>query len=97
MAIKALARDGKEIERGRITKLLAFRGLKRTGVDEAFAGDIVAVAGLSKATVADTLCAMDVTEALPAQPIDPPTIAITVTINGQPAGRPRRRQGARAG
>ena len=88
MAIKALSRDGKEIERGRISKLLAFRGLKRTGVEEAFAGDIVAVAGLSKATVADTLCAMEVTEALPAQPIDPPTIAITVTINDSPlAGR----------
>ena len=88
MAIKALSREGKEIERGRITKLLAFRGLKRTGVDEAFAGDIVAIAGLSKATVADTLCAMEVTEALPAQPIDPPTIAITVTINDSPlAGR----------
>jgi GTP-binding protein len=88
MAIKALSRDGKEIERGRISKLLAFRGLKRTGVDEALAGDIVAVAGLSKATVADTLCAMEVTEALPAQPIDPPTIAITVSINDSPlAGR----------
>ncbi|HZZ90258.1 MAG TPA: translational GTPase TypA [Caulobacteraceae bacterium] len=88
MAIKALSRDGKEIERGRISKLLAFRGLKRTGVDEALAGDIVAVAGLSKATVADTLCAMEVTQALPAQPIDPPTIAITVSINDSPlAGR----------
>ena len=88
MAVKALSRDGKEIERGRVSKLLAFRGLKRTGVDEVAAGDIVAVAGLSKATVADTLCAMEVTEALPAQPIDPPTIAITVTINDSPlAGR----------
>ncbi|MFI4934387.1 MAG: translational GTPase TypA [Caulobacterales bacterium] len=88
MPIKALSRDGKEIERGRITKLLAFRGLKRTGVDEAAAGDIVAVAGLSKATVADTLCAPEVTQALPAQPIDPPTIAITVSINDSPlAGR----------
>ncbi len=88
MSIKALSRDGKEIERGRITKLLAFRGLKRTAIDEALAGDIVAVAGLSKATVADTLCAVEVTEALPAQPIDPPTIAITVSINDSPlAGR----------
>jgi len=88
MAIHALSRDGKEIERGRISKLLAFRGLKRTGVDEALAGDIVAVAGLSKATVADTLAAPDVTAALPAQPIDPPTIAITVSINDSPlAGR----------
>jgi GTP-binding protein len=88
MAIHALARDGKEIERGRISKLLAFRGLKRTGVDEAFAGDIVAIAGLGKATVADTLAAPEVTDALPAQPIDPPTIAITVSINDSPlAGR----------
>ncbi|HVM99501.1 MAG TPA: translational GTPase TypA [Caulobacteraceae bacterium] len=88
MAVKALSRDGKEIERGRISKLLAFRGLKRQGVDEALAGDIVAVAGLSKATVADTICAPEVTEALPAQPIDPPTIAITVSINDSPlAGR----------
>jgi GTP-binding protein len=88
MAIKAISRDGKEIERGRISKLLAFRGLKRQGVDEASAGDIVAVAGLSKATVADTISAPEVTEALPAQPIDPPTIAITVSINDSPlAGR----------
>ena len=88
MAIKALSRDGKEIERGRISKLLAFRGLKRTAVEEAEAGVIVAIAGLSKATVADTLCALEVTEALPAQPIDPPTIAITVSINDSPlAGR----------
>jgi len=89
MAIHALSRDGKEIERGRITKVLAFRGLKRQPVDEgAEAGDIVAIAGLSKATVADTLCAMEVTEALPAQPIDPPTISMTVSVNDSPlAGR----------
>ena len=88
MAIHALSRDGKEVERGRVTKLLAFRGLKRQPIDEAEAGDIVAVAGLSKATVADTICAMEVTEALPAQPIDPPTISITVSVNNSPlAGR----------
>jgi GTP-binding protein len=88
MPIKALSLEGVEIERGRVTKLLGFRGLKRTGVDEAFAGDIVAVAGLSKASVADTLCALEVSEGLPAQPIDPPTIAITVSINDSPlAGR----------
>jgi GTP-binding protein len=87
-AIKALSREGREVERGRITKLLGFRGLKRQPIDEALAGDIVAVAGLSKATVADTLAALEVTEALPAQPIDPPTIAITVGINDSPlAGR----------
>ncbi|TCS16555.1 GTP-binding protein [Caulobacter sp. BK020] len=89
MAIKALDRNGKEIERGRITKVLAFRGLKRQPIDEgAEAGDIVAIAGMSKATVADTLCALDVNEALPAQPIDPPTISMTVSVNDSPlAGR----------
>jgi GTP-binding protein len=88
MPIKALSRDGKEIERGRITKVLAFRGLKRQPIDDAEAGDIVAIAGLSKATVADTLCALEVTEALPAQPIDPPTISMTVSVNDSPlAGR----------
>jgi GTP-binding protein len=88
MPIHALSRDGKEIERGRITKVLAFRGLKRQPIEDAEAGDIVAIAGLSKATVADTLCAMDVAEALPAQPIDPPTISMTVSVNDSPlAGR----------
>lgn len=88
MAIHALDRDGKEIERGRITKVLAFRGLKRQPIDDSEAGDIVAIAGLSKATVADTLCAMEVTDALPAQPIDPPTISMTVSVNDSPlAGR----------
>jgi GTP-binding protein len=89
MSIHALSRDGKEIERGRITKVLAFRGLKRQPVDEgAEAGDIVAIAGMTKATVADTLCAMEVSEALPAQPIDPPTISMTVSVNDSPlAGR----------
>jgi GTP-binding protein len=89
LAIHALSRDGKEIERGRITKVLAFRGLKRQPVDEgAEAGDIVAIAGLSKATVADTLCAVEVADALPAQPIDPPTISMTVGVNDSPlAGR----------
>lgn len=89
MAIKAMSRDGKTIEQGRITKVLAFRGLKRQPVDEgAEAGDIVAIAGMSKATVADTLCALEVTDALDALPIDPPTISMTVGVNDSPlAGR----------
>ncbi|MGA0604149.1 translational GTPase TypA [Caulobacter sp. KR2-114] len=88
MAIQALSRDGQIVEKGRVTKLLAFRGLKRTAIDVAEAGDIVAVAGLSKATVADTLCDPQVTAPIPAQPIDPPTIAITVSVNDSPlAGR----------
>src|SRR5690606_32170939 len=89
MAIKALSRDGKTIEQGRITKVLAFRGLKRQPIDEGVeAGDIVAIAGMSKATVADTLCALEVNEALDALPIDPPTISMTVGVNDSPlAGR----------
>ncbi|MBI1188109.1 MAG: translational GTPase TypA [Alphaproteobacteria bacterium] len=86
--VKSLTRDGKEIERGRLTKVLAFRGLKRVPVESAEAGDIVAVAGLTDTTVADTIGAPDVLMALPAQPIDPPTLAITVSINDSPlAGR----------
>ena len=84
MTVHALSYDGKEIEKGRITKLLAFRGLKRQPVDVAEAGDIVAIAGLSKATVADTICVPEVSVALPAQPIDPPTISITVSVNNSP-------------
>jgi GTP-binding protein len=88
MPIKALQPDGAEVERGRVTKILAFRGLKRQPIEMAEAGDIVAIAGLSKATVADTLCALELSEALPAQPIDPPTISITVSVNDSPlAGR----------
>src|SRR5262244_517987 len=69
--VKVLDREGNVVEVGRITKLLAFRGLERTGVEEAEAGDIVAVAGLPSATVSNTICAPDVETPLPAQPIDP--------------------------
>ena len=82
--IKALDRDGQEVERGRITKLLSFDGLERVGIEEAKAGDIVAVAGLSKATVSDTLCDPAVTAPLDAQPVDPPTLAMTFRINDGP-------------
>ena len=86
--IKALSRDGKEVERFRVSKVLAFRGLSQTGIDRAEAGDIVALAGMAKATVADTLCAMGVGAAIPAQPIDPPTLSVTFAINDSPfAGR----------
>jgi GTP-binding protein len=82
--VKVLARTGKLVEEGRVTKVLAFRGLERTAVDEAEAGDIVAVAGLPQATVAHTICAPEVTTPLPAQPIDPPTLAMTFRINDSP-------------
>jgi len=86
--IKVLNRDSKELERARVTKLLAFRGLARVPVTRAEAGDIVAIAGLQIATVADTLCDMQVTEAIHATPIDPPTLAMTLSVNDSPlAGR----------
>ena len=83
-SVKVLDRDGNLIEDGRVTKVLAFRGLERTGVDEASAGDIVALAGLPEATVSHTICALELTEPLPAQPIDPPTLAMTFRINDSP-------------
>ena len=87
-SVKALSRDGKEIERGRLTKLLSFRGLKRVPVESAEAGDIIAIAGLTETTVADTIGAVDLARPLPSTPIDPPTLAITISINDSPlAGR----------
>lgn len=81
-------RKGNEIERARLTKLLAFRGLKREPIESAEAGDIIAIAGLTKTTVADTVCDPSVKEALPARPISPPTMSITMGVNDSPlAGR----------
>ncbi len=84
MPIKVLGQDGKLIESGRVSKILAFRGIERTAIDLAHAGDIVAIAGLSKGTVADTYCDMSVTEALTAQPIDPPTVTMSFIVNDSP-------------
>ncbi len=87
-AIKVLDNQGNLVENGRISKLLSFRGLERVPVEEAFAGDIVVIAGLENANVANTICATEVTEALSAQPIDPPTLAMTFSVNDSPlAGR----------
>ena len=86
--IKVLDGNSNEIERVRISKILAYRGLTRESLEEAHAGDIIAVAGVVKGTVADTICAMEVTQAIHAQPIDPPTLAMTFSINDSPlAGR----------
>jgi GTP-binding protein len=82
--VKVLDHDGKLIESGRITKVLAFRGLERTAVEEASAGDIVAIAGLPNATVAMTICDPLVETPLPAQPIDPPTLAMIFRVNDSP-------------
>ncbi|WP_425080615.1 translational GTPase TypA [Ruegeria arenilitoris] len=87
-SLKALSRDGTQIENFRASKILAFRGLAQQPIDVAEAGDIVTIAGMSKATVADSLVSPQVEEALPAQPIDPPTITVTFGINDSPlAGR----------
>jgi GTP-binding protein len=82
--LKALTRDGALIEQGRVSKILGFRGLERVPVEEAESGDIVAIAGFSKATVADTLCDPAVEAPLPAQPIDPSTIVMTFSVNDGP-------------
>jgi GTP-binding protein len=82
--VKALDREGKLLENGRITKLLSFRGLERVPVEEASAGDIVAITGIQNATVADTICSPDVQAALPSLPIDPPTLSMTFSINDSP-------------
>lgn len=88
MAFKALNHKGDLVEQGRISKLLGFRGLERVPLEEAHAGDIVLVAGFETATVSDTLCAPEVTAPLKAQPIDPPTLAMTFSVNDSPlAGR----------
>lgn len=82
--VKVLDRDGKVIENGRVSKVLAFRGLERTPVELVEAGDIVAIAGLPDAMVAHTICAPEVETPLAAQPIDPPTLAMTFRVNDSP-------------
>ncbi|MBC2861434.1 translational GTPase TypA [Stappia sp. 28M-7] len=84
MAVKALSRDNKLVETGRISKVLAFRGLERQPIEKGVAGDIISISGLSEATVSDTICAPEYTEALPAQPIDPPTLSMTFRVNDGP-------------
>jgi len=87
-SVKVLNAESQELERVRISKILAYRGLERVALEEAHAGDIIAVAGVVKGTVADTICDFSVEEALKAQPIDPPTLAMTFSINDSPlAGR----------
>ncbi len=82
--VKVLSRDGKLVEQGRISKVLAFRGLERQPIEEGLAGDIVAISGLASATVADTIAAPEVMTPIAAQPIDPPTLAMHFRINDGP-------------
>ena len=86
--IHALSPDGKIVETGRASKIMSFRGLERVPVDEAKAGDIISIAGMTTATVADTIAEPTVTEPLHAQPIDPPTLSMRFSVNDSPmAGR----------
>ena len=82
--VKVLDRKGNIVEQGRVSKILAFRGIERQPIEEAEAGDIIAIAGLEKFNVADTLAALDVSEPLQAQPIDPPTLSMTFMVNDSP-------------
>ena len=82
--LQALNRDSGLIEQARVTKVQAFRGTARTEVREATAGDIVSIAGFPTASVADTLCDLGVTEPIPAEPVDPPTLAMVFSINDSP-------------
>ncbi len=84
MSVRALSPDGTPVELGRISKILAFRGLERSALDEGQAGDIVALAGMTKATVADTIADTVVTVPIQAVPVDPPTLAMTFSINDSP-------------
>lgn len=84
MPVRALNLDGSVVEQARVTKLLSFRGIERIPVESAQAGDIIAIAGLQTASVADTIAAPCVTTPLPATPIDPPTMAITIAVNDSP-------------
>ncbi|MEL8056790.1 MAG: translational GTPase TypA [Pseudomonadota bacterium] len=83
-SVRVLARDGSLVEQGRVSKVLAFRGLQREPIEEGFAGDIVSIAGLAKANVADTFVDPSVSEPIEAQPIDPPTLSMTFRVNDSP-------------
>ncbi|MBG78912.1 MAG: translational GTPase TypA [Alphaproteobacteria bacterium] len=86
--VKAMNLDGKQVEAGRLTKLLMFDGTDRVPVTEVHAGDIICIAGLTEASVSDTICNPSVTEPLKSTPIDPPTMSVTITVNDSPfAGR----------
>ncbi len=82
--IKALCQDGHTIDKAKVTKIMAFEGLKRVSLNEAVAGDIVSIAGFPKATVADTLCDLSVEQQIKSHPIDPPTLSMTFSVNDSP-------------
>ncbi len=86
MPLKVFRLDGTIVETGRLTKLMSFRGLERVPVEEAQAGDIIAIAGLTDSTIPDTICSPEVMAPLPSIPVDPPTLAMTFRVNDGPLG-----------
>jgi len=84
LPIKSLSLKGELIEQGRLTKMLSFDGIKRVPVEEAQAGDIICIAGLEKTSVADTIGDLTINTAVPSTPIDPPTMAVTISVNDSP-------------
>lgn len=82
--IHALDCNGEQVDLGRATKLLAFRDVRRVPINEASSGDLIAIAGLTKATVSDTICALEVVDPIKADPVDPPTLSMTFSINSSP-------------
>ena len=83
-SIKAINLNGEKVDEGKLTKIFRYEGTKKVPIDVGEAGDIVVVAGLEKANVADTICDLEVNEPIPATPIDPPTMSITITVNTSP-------------
>ena len=79
--VKVINLKGEKIEQGRLTKLLRFEGMIKKPVDKVEAGEIICIAGLSKASVADTICNDHITQPLVSTPIDPPSMAVTITVN----------------
>ena len=82
--VKVINLDGEQVESGRLTKLFKFEGMERVAVEEVQTGDIICIAGLAEASVADTICNIDVTKPISSTPIDPPTMSITITVNDSP-------------
>jgi len=82
--IKAINLKGEKVDEGRLTKIFRYEGTKKVPIEAGEAGDIVVIAGLEKANVADTICDLEVNEPIPATPIDPPTMSIKVTVNSSP-------------
>ncbi|MBT6733694.1 MAG: translational GTPase TypA [Gammaproteobacteria bacterium] len=83
-SVKAINLEGEQVEAGRLTKLFKFEGTDRVAVDEVQTGDIICIAGLAKASVADTICNPEVMTPIASTPIDPPTMSITITVNDSP-------------